>query len=264
MSTFAILGATGLTGQQLVKCLLQKPENKLNLYVRSEPKLLQLFPSIQENRQVRIFEGSMNDIPLVSSCLDGTKAVFSVLASNDNTPGMTIARDAAATVLAALFRLDEKNKDVKLPRVVVLSSASVNPLLYATEPKLVHYIVYYAFWHVYQDLIGAQKMYQKAIDAGDLAIDVRFVEPGGLTKEKETGKVRLTRDKMSPFVSYGDLGRAMVMVGEDDKLGLKNVGLVVDGEEPKMPSGLAFTVLTGLAWTFVPWLMRGMRYIAVS
>jgi hypothetical protein len=265
MSIFAILGATGLTGQNIVKHLLQNPENELNLYVRSQSKLIKLFPNIQENKQVHIFEGSMNDIELVSSCLDSTKAVFSVLASNDNTPGMTIARDAAATVIAALSRLKEKNKEVKLPRVVVLSSATLNPLLYAHEPIIVHYIIYYAFWHVYQDVIGAISLYQKTIESGELEIDVRFVEPGGLTEGKGSGRVGLTRDQMSDVVSYGDLGRAMVMVGEDEGLELQHVGVLVDGEEANLaPAKLASMVLTGLAWTFVPWIMTGFQYLGVA
>ncbi|EPE25202.1 NAD(P)-binding Rossmann-fold containing protein [Glarea lozoyensis ATCC 20868] len=263
MPTFAILGATGLTGQQLVHTLLQNPENKLNLYVRSRSKLTKLFPNITENKQVRIFQGSMNDIKLVSACLDSTKVVFSVLASNDSRPGMTIARDAAATILSALRNLKDRDSSAKLPRVVVLSSASMNPLLYANEPWLVHLVVFNAFWHMYYDLGEAIKLYIKEIEGGNLGIDIRFVEPGALKEGDVSGRVSLARDKVTDVVTYGDLAQAMVQTGEDEKLELRRVGVVVDGKKLGLPPGIALTVLDGLAWSFAPWLMRSFQYLGV-
>jgi putative NADH-flavin reductase len=263
MPTFAILGATGLTGQQLVTALLQTPENKLNLYVRSQSKLRKLFPGITENKQVQIFEGSMNGIELVSACLDSTKAVFSVLASNDSRPGMTIARDAASTILSALRDLKDRNANAKLPRVVVLSSASMNPLLYVNEPWPVHVVVFNAFWHLYYDLGEAIKLYMKEVEHGSLGLDVRFVEPGALMPGEVSGKVSLARDKASDVVTYGDLAEAMVKVGEDERLELRRIGVVVDGKKLGLPPGIALTVLDGLAWSFAPWLMRLFQYLSV-
>jgi hypothetical protein len=264
MSTFAILGATGATGQQLVRCLLQNPENRLHLYVRSQPKLLKIFPEIQNHEKVRIFEGSMNDIELVSACLDSTKAVFSVLASNDNIPGMTIARDSAATIVSALKTLKERDIAAKLPRVVVLSSTSVNPLLYQNEPKLLHWIVYNAFWHLYQDLKDAERLYAQALEDGTLMADVRFVQPAALVDGDCSGVVSLSQDKMSQVLTYGDLARAMVQAGEDPDLKLHKIGVVVDGEKLSFQPGLPMMVLEGLIWTFAPWMYKLCQYLNVK
>ncbi|PQE27519.1 hypothetical protein CJF30_00007866 [Rutstroemia sp. NJR-2017a BBW] len=58
MARFAILGATGATGQQLVKQLLKSPEHELNLYIRSKSKLLKIFPDIETDERIHLFEGS--------------------------------------------------------------------------------------------------------------------------------------------------------------------------------------------------------------
>ncbi|KAL3418420.1 afli avfa cytochrome p450 monooxygenase [Phlyctema vagabunda] len=254
MSKFAILGATGATGQQIVRCLLQSPDNSLHLYVRSRSKLLKIFPGIQDNDSVHIFEGSMNDIELVASCIASTKAVFSVLASNDNTPGMTIARDSAATILSAFRAINEKDRSAKLPRVVVLSSASVNAVMYQNEPWYIHFIVYRAFWHVYKDLENAERLYAEASADGTLALDVRFIHPGALIVGDRSGKVNLSKDKNSAIVTYGDLALGMVQAGENSNLEANNLGITVAGNQLSMPPGLPLIVLQGLLWTYLPWL----------
>lgn len=45
MPTYAVLGATGSTGQAILNILLQSPKNTVNAYVRSKAKLLKLSPS---------------------------------------------------------------------------------------------------------------------------------------------------------------------------------------------------------------------------
>lgn len=160
-------------------------------------------------------------------------------------------------------RLKEKTKDANLPRVVVLSASSINPLLYHTQPWLVHVVVYYAFWHIYQDLEAAEKLYMHARQNGDLEVDVRFIEPPALKEGENNGNVRLTKDELSPVVTYADLAVAMVKAGEDEGLELRKIGIVVDGEELSPPSGIALTVLTGLLWTFAPLVMRLLKYVGV-
>ena len=262
MSTFAILGATGQTGQQLTKLILLNPSNKLNLYVRSESKLLALFPDLKSNKNVTIFSGSLSDVNLIKECTSNTKAVFSVLASNENLPGMTIARDAAACILAALRKMKEEDKNVKLPRVVVLSSASLNPLLYNNGPWFVHVVIYNAFWHIYQDLEKAVKLYEAAQQDG-LDVDVKYIQPGALVEGDGCGSVKLTKEEYSPVVAYGELALAMLMAAEDEGLNWRDVGVLITGEESQLPKGLPLVVMGGLGWSFMPWVMRALRGLGV-
>lgn len=267
MSTFAILGATGATGQQIVKLLLRNPDDSVHLYVRNTKKLFALFPGIESNNQARIFQGSMNDANLIASCIASTRAVFAVLASNDNIPGMTIAVDSAVAVLSAMTVLRENDKSAPLPRVVVLSSVTVNPLLYKSEPKIIHWIINHAFWHVYRDLENAEKLYAEIPEDGSPKPDVRFVHPGAIVEGNCSGSVILSQQSHSAVVSYGDVARAMVQAGEDVDLKWNNVGVLIDGGDLSFTPGIAVEIagrlVKGLLWTFVPWIPRVARRLSI-
>ncbi|TGO31384.1 hypothetical protein BHYA_1438g00010 [Botrytis hyacinthi] len=253
MTRFAILGATGATGQQLVKQLLKSPEHELNLYIRSKSKLLKIFPNIETDGRVQLFEGSMNDLELLGSCIYSTQAVFSVLAINDNVPGMTIAYDAAASILGALRLLKNKGQATHQQRIVVLSSESVNERLQRSS-SFKHWIVYRAFWHVYKDLERAEDLYiQAAKDSGD--IDVKFIHPGAILEGEQSGTVQLSEEHFNDAVNYGDVAAAMIQAGEISNLRGTNFGVVVNGK-PVTPSlSLLYVIFRGLVSTYFPWLL---------
>ena len=50
MSTYAILDETGATGSQLLTHLISKSNNKINVFIRTMPKLLSLFPTWNPTR----------------------------------------------------------------------------------------------------------------------------------------------------------------------------------------------------------------------
>jgi putative NADH-flavin reductase len=252
MTRFAILGATGATGQQLVKQLLKSPEHELNLYIRSKSKLLKIFPNIETDERIQLFEGSMNDLELLGSCIFSTQVVFSVLASNDNMPGMTIAYDAAASILGALRILKDKGQAIQQQRIVVLSAEPVNEKLYGSSP-FQHWIIYHAFWHVYKDLERAEDLYiQAAKDSGD--IDVKFIQPGAILTGDQSGTVQLSENDHTAAVSYGDVAAAMIQAGEASNLEGTNFGVVVNGKPLTPPLSLIYTIFRGLTFTFFPWL----------
>jgi N-acetyl-gamma-glutamylphosphate reductase len=96
MLTYAILGASGYTGRSILNLLLKDPNNTVNCYVRSKSKLLGLFPSLEADKSVQIFDGPLNDIPLIASCVSpGVNTVFYALGGNESVPGMRIAQDGA-------------------------------------------------------------------------------------------------------------------------------------------------------------------------
>lgn len=88
MPTYAILGATGNTGQALIKILLESPDKKIHAYCRSKQKLYRLTPEIAEEKKVSVFEGGLDDEDVIADCIRGTRAVFLAVAVPDNMPGM--------------------------------------------------------------------------------------------------------------------------------------------------------------------------------
>ncbi|KAL9034268.1 MAG: hypothetical protein Q9180_005502 [Flavoplaca navasiana] len=117
MPTYAILGATGKTGGALLELLLKDPSNHISVYVRSTNKLLKQRPNFEGNKNVEIFEGSIADIPLITSALGPqVDAAFCVLATNENIPGIRIAQDTATSIIAALCHLRNEDAHFKPPK----------------------------------------------------------------------------------------------------------------------------------------------------
>lgn len=83
---YTILGSTGNCGKALIQNLLKSPSNQIHAYCRNQTKLQQLLPEVIDNKQVRVFEGSIYDVDLMASCVSGAKAVFMVVTTNDNIP----------------------------------------------------------------------------------------------------------------------------------------------------------------------------------
>lgn len=69
MPAYMILGATGKTGGALLDLLLKTPNTQINAFVRSKAKLLKQKPGLEKKGNVKIFEGSLINIPLMASTL---------------------------------------------------------------------------------------------------------------------------------------------------------------------------------------------------
>ena len=217
MPTHAILGATGKTGSALLTLLLQSPSpnnQRINLYARSKSKLQSQFPTLNEEKSVRIFHGQLDDVALIAECIRDADTIFSVLGENENIPGMRIAQDAAHVIVAALCQLGLPTNGAekkKIPRVIFLSSCSLNPRMYAHDPPLVHRLVSTAFSHAYADLAFAEKFLR--LQRGWLK--VTFVQPGALVEDVRRGhRLSLDRRGAKGFVSYLDLAAGMLEVAE--------------------------------------------------
>lgn len=249
MPRYAILGATGGTGQALLKILLQDPQNEINVYIRNAKKLEALFPGITSSPHVHIFEGSIQDIPLIRSCLDNTSSVFSVTGTNENVPGLRIAQDTAHAIVAALVVTRIENPAARIPRIMLLSSASLNPKFYSSAPVLMHKGLMTAFSNVYGDVILATEYLQ----LHKSWLDVVAIQPGGLTDGDPQGhKIRLEHmENDPPFMSYGDLAAGMIQVADSNEYSWMGVG-IVPTQGAKFESSVPGKVLRGLLFHFVP------------
>ena len=154
MPTYAVLDATGSVGQSLLNIILLSPTNKIHTYCRSSQELKDLAPSIASNKQVEVFEGSLQDTPLLASCLRGTEAAFLAVAEVKNKPGCSIARESAHTVVPTLLLLRKQKSETKLPRLIVLSSASLDHGLMSGTPQPILNILYRANSYIYDGSSG--------------------------------------------------------------------------------------------------------------
>ncbi|EOA85729.1 hypothetical protein ACJQWK_07843 [Exserohilum turcicum] len=254
MPTYAILGSTGNCGTALIQNLLRSPDNKIHAYCRNVAKLHRLIPEVIENKNVQVFAGSITDVDLMEECVRGTDAIFMVATTNDNLPGCCVSQDSAATAIAALKNIKAKAlPGYKLPTLVLLSSATLDPYLSRNMPSWFRPIMRTAASHVYGDLILAEKMMR----AESSWLPSIFIKPAGLSPDISRGH-RLTLDEEESFISYLDLSAGMIEAVQDPegRYHARNVGVVnaKRGVGARFPSGTPMCILMGLMRHFFPWM----------
>ncbi|KAK7963528.1 Monooxygenase mdpK [Apiospora saccharicola] len=260
MATYAVLGSTGNCGSALVQSLLaQSTEVRVNAYCRNKPKLLRLIPQAVDNKQVHVYEGSMDDDTLMDGCIRGAKAVFLAVTSNNNSPGHRLNTDVALTAIRAIYRLrDEASKaspESKYvpPKLVLLSASCIDDHLARSMPKWFRPIMLRAASNIYADLDRAEAVMR----SHDHWIASIFIKPSGLSPDISRGH-RLTLDDQESFVSYLDLAAGMIEAADDEhgRYEGRNVGVVnkVPGQGAKLPAGTPMAITLGFIQHFFPWL----------
>jgi putative NADH-flavin reductase len=252
MAAYAILGATGNTGSALIQNLLRTPNLKVHAYCRNKTKLLSILPELQDNKRVEIFTGSIYDEELMADCIRGCRAVFLTVTTNDNIPGCRLSQDSTATVIRALEKIKkESSPGMKLPKLVLLSSATLDEHLNHAMPGWFKPIMKTAASHVYEDLEVTERLLRAQQDW----LTTIFIKPGGLSVDVQRGH-KLTLDDQESFISYLDLAAAMIEAADDpDGLyDMKNVGVVNTGGSAKFPPGTPLCIAVGLLRHFFPWL----------
>ena len=252
MATYAILGSTGNCGSSLVQILLQSSPNKIHAYCRNQAKLHRLLPQVIDNKQVQVFEGSITDVELMADCVRGTKAVFLAVTTNDNIPGCRLSLDSSTCVIQALQKIKtESGLGVRLPKLVLLSSATIDDQLARTMPGWFRPIMLIAGSHVYADLQRAEEFLRSHEDW----VSTIYIKPAGLSIDILRGH-RLTLDEGESFVSFLDLAAGMIEAAdnEEGRYDGRNVCVVnkTPGLGAKFPRGTPLCILMGLARHFFP------------
>lgn len=246
MASYAILGATGNVGSAILKVLLQSQDQiQIHAYCRSKQKLAKLSPGVLEDKRVKIFEGRLEDSELLANCLRGTRAVFLAIAVIGNKQGNTIAIDTAHQVVSALEKLRSENNNARLPRLVVLSSASTEHRLMSETPHFLLDILYTAFSNVYNDLKEAEKF----LRSKDW-IAATFIKPGALSFDEQRGHALSLTQAKSP-VSYLDLAAGMIEAAENEQYEGKAVAVNATGNVA-FPWDAPVNLVKGLVCHFLP------------
>lgn len=254
MATYAILGSTGNCGSALVQNLIESPKNKVHAYCRNKAKLHRLIPQTVDSKQVQVYEGSIQDVELMADCIRGTKAVFLVVTTNDNIPGCRVSQDSASTVIQALQKIKaESAPGLKLPKLVLLSSATIDDHLARDMPGWFRPIMLAAASNVYADLRRTEEFLRSHEDW----VSTIFIKPAGLSPDVSRGH-RLTFDEEESFISYLDLSAGMIEAADNEEMVYdgRNVCVVNQkrGVGAKFPSGTPMCILMGLARHFFPLL----------
>lgn len=248
MPVYAILGATGNNGGLLLSTLIESPNNTVHAYCRDKKKLYSQHAHLVENKQVKVFEGSIDDNELMTNCLKGARAVFCTVALKGNKPGCTIAQDTARAMVKAMETL--KSKKERVPKCIILSSASTEQRLNKGVSPWFKKVLYAAFSNLYDDLKVAEEMLRSK---GSLT-SVTFVKPGAIDFDAKAVGHTVSFDTAESPVSGGDLAAGMIEVAdaEGGQYDMKSVAVNSNAKLP-FPTGAFYFVLVGLIVHFFPW-----------
>jgi putative NADH-flavin reductase len=250
--TYAILGATGNCGRALIEILLRTPHARINAFCRDQAKLHRQLPQIIGSEAVRIFEGSIDDIELIKSCVTDCHVIFHVVSTNDNVPGCRLGLSTAESIILALDQLRAESVSCSLEtRIVLLSSSTIDARMSRDLPWLLKFVLLRSASNVYEDLRRTEAFLRSHEDR----ITTIFVKPGGLSVDIQRGH-KIVMDHEESFLSYLDLAAAMIEVANDTggRYNMKNVGVVNTNGSAKFPPGTPLCVVAGLVRHFFPFL----------
>ncbi|KAI3545143.1 hypothetical protein CABS01_11805 [Colletotrichum abscissum] len=187
MPVYAIIGATGNTGTALIEQLSRNPAAHIRAFCRDKNKLLKAAPYVLDSKRVEVFEGSIHDVELLAQCIQGAKAVFHVVSTNTNVPDCHVGLDTAKGIVDALKMIEAASwsRDVaqgeKLPKIVLLSSATIDDHLSQHTPLWLRAILLRSASNVYEDLRQTEAFLRMHGDR----ITTIFIKPGGLSVDKQ-------------------------------------------------------------------------------
>lgn len=236
MPTYVLLGATGSTGSAVLRCLLSEPPQgvKLNILVRSKAKLLKAFPKLEKTAAPRthIIESTSTDTAALEACLDDADVVFMCVGSNESKPGTTLSYDTAAAIIDTLKNLRKlRGNGYKIPTIVQLRTASLNPALARQAPRLVRRMVSFCLHYNYADIKRACALYETA--ATESLLDYIFVDPPTIHDAdgtKRTGYKLISTETQETALSYADLGAAICEIAtRGPELRNRPVGVTATG-----------------------------------
>lgn len=250
VTTYAILGSTGNCGTAIIELLLRTPKVKINAFCRNQAKLIRLIPEVADSKKVEVFQGSIQDVDLLARCAKGCRAVFLLASTNNNVPGCRISQDLALAIVAALKKLKAESAEFEAPKLVLLSSATIDDHLSRKIPYF-RPIMLRAASNVYEDLIRAERFLRTQEDW----LSTIYIKPGGLSIDIQRGH-KLTLDDEETFLSYLDLAAGMLEAANDPSncWDGRNVGVVNANGKAKFARGTPECIFYGLLRHYFPFL----------
>lgn len=255
MAAFAIIGATGRTGRQILQILAQNSANTVKVYVRSQKKLESLFPNIVEQKHVQIFVGSIDDADLLARCISGATMIFATVAPQSNDPRSHIAFNTAQSIVAAISRNRSSDLAAEVPHIIALSSATINPMFNKFTPRPVHFLLTTSLCNKYADLSAMESFLRSHQDW----LHVTFVQPGGLVEDKPKG-FKLSLESTKSFLSIADLAAGMIEIGLGRKTyDWESVSVVPTRKNVPFNRRVPLEFAKGYCWRIAPTICRKLQ-----
>lgn len=272
----ALLGATGSTGGAILSQLLLLPPSSihLNVYVRSPERLQELFPDLQDKKNVSIFSGSLSSLTM-RPFLENADVILNAIGTNKPMPGLSLLQQTATAIVTALqdISLEKKRRksNPKTPHLVILSSGSLNQVFSQKKSWLQRKFIENGLYYNYEDLRLATAYYSREGEKTGL-LRLSAVCPGAIAHDSNgsntaTGRgegVRLSTIDFTPMVTYPELARGMIEVAEDPDQWVRKEVLLVSAQKPaygQLLSLIVRNVVPGFIITFVPSLYPAIHAI---
>ena len=222
MVKYALCGATGATGKAILRALIAKPPQNLDLsiYIRNKSKLLSLFPDLSSAPfSTQIFEGYNTDTALWKQSLRDVNVIMMCIASNVSKKGESRFTDTAGAVVGALEELRrEQKEEYKTPSILILRASILNERF---NPGLGNGgFMFFCLKHLYDDMVAANKFYEAKAKEQPGLLEYIYVDPPSIhDAEGTTGPTgyRLNTEpgnEASGELSYADLGASFVEIAE--------------------------------------------------
>lgn len=259
-SKIAIFGATGGTGSATLRSLLSKDAKPfhLRLFVRSKAKLYRLFPELEKSANVEVWEGQLDEVAAITECLRGADIVICTLGENQNIPGLSVLQTGSKSIVSALDFLSQEESFTK-PRLLLLSSTTLERRFAAHQPKALLWIVERAFCYPYDDVRGATTNF-KAVPQ---LLSLLVVHPPAIVEDEPTGH-QISTEKVRPIVSYADLGSAFAELALEtsyDELHFVGVSSLGGDAVGKYALELFSRMIIGLISGWVPGYWPAKNYL---
>ena len=154
--------------------------------------------------------------------------------------------------MTALKAIRETSPNFKAPRLIVLSSGSLDDKFWDETPTLIHNIIWRCNSNIYTDLARAQAYLREQEDW----LSSSFMMPGAISFDIQRGH-DLSASKLQNFVSFLDVAAGMIEIADEEsgRWEGKNVSAVLEGGQTGKFEWWAPVMLSkGLVLHFFPWL----------
>ncbi len=204
----SVLGATGSTGNLVVKMLLEQNHDVV-AFIR-DPAKLDLTDVDFAEAKLTIVGGELYDRVLMKKAIDGSDALISCLGSS------TTASSDELTLMAA--SVTHVLKETSIPKVVYLSTAGIEDEFEGFTKWLIHMVI----GNVIADHKKAAKLYQKC------GLTYVIARPLKLTNKKPTFKYHMAEEglpKSKKGISRANVADFLVKAATTDQFDNKSMAL---------------------------------------
>jgi hypothetical protein len=150
-----------------------------------------------------------------------------------------------------VLQAETKAVTFQTPKLVLLSSASLDAQLSRNTPFFIHSLLMRSASHVYVDLVSAENILRAQSDW----LTTVFVKPGGMSVDEQWGHAPSFTKEKSPL-SCLNLAAGMIEAADDGegRYDMRNVGVLYTHGPARFSRGAPWCMFLGVMRHYFPWL----------